>query len=89
MKTPMTSPPDSLGAAHGSALRIEQPYQIQANDIWYFQTFISHSGAVGGQHIPKAEVERKLEAQAGPGELVNIEGVWHWKPNTGVRDPAR
>lgn len=64
-----------------SAVRIEQPYELQPNNIWYFQTFISHSGAVGVQHIPKAEVERRLAAQAGPGQLVQIEGVWHWKPN--------
>lgn len=62
-----------------SVLRIEQPYEIQAGDIWYFQTFVSHSGAIGGQHIPKAEVERRLEAQAGPGQLIQIEGAWHWQ----------
>ncbi len=81
MSTSQETKSRASGAATGSALRIEQPYEIQANGIWYFQTFISHSGAVGGQHIPKAEVERRLEAQAGPGQLVQIEGVWHWKPN--------
>ena len=64
-----------------SAFRIEQPYEIQPHDIWYFQTFIAHFGAVGGQRIPKAEVERRLETQAGPGQLVQVEGAWHWRPN--------
>ncbi len=61
---------------------IEQPYEIQPNDIWFFQTCITHSGAVGGEHIPKAEVERRLEAQTGPGELVLIDGIWYWKLKT-------
>jgi hypothetical protein len=61
------------------AKQIEQPYEIQAGDIWYFQTFLSHSGAVGGQHIHKDEVCRRLEEQAGPGELIQINDLWHWK----------
>jgi hypothetical protein len=76
-------------ASNSLPLRIEQPYEIQPNDIWYFQTFVSHSGAVGGCHIPKTEVERRLEAKVGPGKLVQIEGVWYWdQPTRQITDPV-
>lgn len=61
------------------ALLIEQPYQLQENDIWFFQTIITSGGAVGGQHIHKEEVCNRLSAKAGPGELIHHEGIWYWK----------
>ena len=58
--------------------KIEQPYTISDNDVWFFQTFLSHSGAAGGQHIPRAEVCRRLTEKAGPGELVCVGDTWYW-----------
>lgn len=65
-------------------LRIEQPYEIKGNS-WFFQTIITGGGAIGGQHIPLEEVCRRLEAKAGSGELVRIEGEWFWQPNDKIQ----
>ena len=60
-------------------LRIEQPYEIQENGVWFFQTGISGGGAVYGEHIHREKVERILLDKAGPGTLVVVDGVWYWK----------
>lgn len=60
--------------------RIEQPYKIQANDIWFFQT-ITTGWAIGGVHIPRDEVMRRLEAKVGAGKLVKIDNEWFWQLN--------
>lgn len=59
-------------------LPIEQPHSIKEG-VWFFQKFLSHSGAIAGHLVQRSEVERQLTAKAGPGELVLLDGVWYWK----------
>ena len=62
-------------------LKMEQPYSFTATTgVFFSQTFISHSGAVAGQHLSVSELRLRLEEQAGPGELIHHEdGQWYWR----------
>ena len=83
MNTEQTQPPDSLAAAHGSALLpIEQPEQITGK-TWFFCRGISHSGAKYGVSLHVEEVKNRLSAKsgAGAGDLIEVGGTWFWMPN--------
>lgn len=57
---------------------IEQPESIK-DGVWFFKTFVSHSGATGGVHLPEAEVRLRLKNKAGPGVLLRKGGLWYWQ----------
>lgn len=66
-------------------LPVEKPYQQNEDGSFYFQTWITGGGAIGGCHLTVEEIsERLLKASGKPGKLeYDGENLW-W--NVGVMD---
>lgn len=74
---------------NSSLLDIEQPDRITESGHFFFLRGWSHSGAEYGSRLTREEVVQALVAKAGPGELVEKDGRFFFRPNRTVNQPKQ
>ena len=74
---------------YGCSQPIEQPSRIDGRRWFFARGYSGGFGAEYGVTLDKRTVEARCAKKAGPGKLVNIKGVWHWRAKADSSRPAK